>query len=206
MRIEFLLEEASAEAALRNLLPRMVGQSHEFGLHVFNGKNNLLSRLPRVLKGYRSWLPKDSRILVLIDEDRQDCHALKARIETAATQAGFLTKTVSGARRSFQVLNRLAVEELEAWFLGDIEALVTAYPRVPKTLGCKRGYKNPDGITGGTWEALERVLMKAGYYPTGLSKIEAARNISKHMDPERNMSKSFKVFKEGLQALLRQPT
>jgi len=31
---------------------------------------------------------------------------------------------------NFQVLNRLAVEELESWFLGDVEALHAAYPHV----------------------------------------------------------------------------
>lgn len=50
----------------------------------------------------------------------------------------------------FQVLNRLAIEELEAWFFGDVAALHSAYPRVPSTLGRRSRYRDPDAIRGGT--------------------------------------------------------
>ena len=59
-------------------------------------------------------------------------------------------------------------------------------------------YRDPDAITGGTWEALERLLQKAGYFKTGLRKIEAARSIAAHMDPTRNTSQSFQVFRSAL--------
>ena len=58
----------------------------------------------------------------------------------------------------FQVLNRIAIEELEAWFFGDVQALNQAYPKTPKTLGHKSRYKDPDSIKGGTWESMEREL------------------------------------------------
>ena len=99
---------------------------------------------------------------------------------------------------NFQVLNRLAIEELEAWFFGDIEALNAAYPRISLNLGNKAKYRDPDSIAGGTWEALERELKRVGYYSGGLSKISAAREISLHMVPERNRSHSFQVFRRGL--------
>jgi hypothetical protein len=70
------------------------------------------------------------------------------------------------------------------------------------TLGKKEKYRNPDRIKGGTWEALERVLQRYGYYSAGLPKIEVARNISQHMMPKRNSSKSFNTFKSGLEALI----
>jgi hypothetical protein len=44
-------------------------------------------------------------------------------------------------------------------------------------------------------------LRRAGYYPGGLPKIEVARNISEHMDPDRNTSRSFQVFREALGSL-----
>ena len=62
-------------------------------------------------------------------------------------------------------------------------------------------FHNPDAIAGGTWEALERVLKKSGYYPSGMPKVETARNISKYMEPHRNISKSFQVFRDALQEL-----
>lgn len=173
MQIEFLVEERSAEAALRNLLPKMLRAGHVFNVRVFDGKTDLLSKLPSRLRGYRGWLPRDSCIVVLVDEDREDCRELKDRLENDAAQAKLLTKTAAHGRRRFQVVNRLAVEELEAWFFGNVQALARAYPRVPRTLGQKAKYRNPDAIAGGTWEALERVLKNAGYYSAGLPKIEA---------------------------------
>ena len=199
MNIEFLIEEESAEAALHNLLPKILPSNVTFRLHNFRGKQNLLLQLPNRLKGYGPWLPPDWRIVVLIDEDREDCKQLKERLERMASEAGLVTKSQG---RKFQVLNRIAVEELEAWFFGDIIALNAAYPKTPVTLAHKKNYREPDAIKGGTWEALERVLQTAGYYLGGLPKIEVARNISQFMEPGRNRSQSFQVFKTGLHELI----
>lgn len=204
MHLEILVEEPSAEAALLNLLPPILGGRVSFAIRTFQGKKDLFARLPDRLRGYRATLPPpECRIIVLVDEDRSDCMELKARLEEIAKKAGFLTKTAARRGRKFQVVNRLAIEELEAWFFGDVKALVHAYPGVPGSLGKKAAYRNPDAIEGGTWEALERVLRKAGYYPGGLPKIEVAKMISVHMDPERNTSQSFRVFCEGVRALIR---
>lgn len=202
MHIEFLVEEASAEAALANLLPRMLGPGHTFGIHAHQGKSDLLARLPGKLRGYRSWLPSDWRIVVLIDEDREDCARLKGRLEQAAREAGLTTKSAPGSDGRFCVLNRLAVEELEAWFLGDVAALVATFPRLPSTLDHMARFRDPDAVPGGTWEALERVLQKAGYYPGGLPRVEFARRVSRYMDPQRNRSRSFRVFRQGLSEVL----
>jgi len=114
-----------------------------------------------------------------------------------------VTKSACRGNGPFQVVNRLAIEELESWFLGDIDALIEAYPKVPRTLGQKSRYRDPDAVTGGTWEALEHILKRAGYYPTGLPKVETARSISRYLVPHRNHSKSFQVFTEGLNALIK---
>ena len=106
------------------------------------------------------------------------------------------------ANQTFQILNRLAIEELEAWFFGDIEALVQAYPRVSPTLNRRRGYRDPDAIKGGTWEALERVLKRAGYFPSGMPKIAVARTVSTFMNPDHNSSRSFQVFRDGIRGIL----
>lgn len=202
MHIEFLVEEQSAEAALVNLVPKIVGSETSFKIISFQGKPDLLAKLPQRLRGYRQWIPDDWRIVVLVDVDNEDCLILKERLERVATDSGFLTKTAAGRDR-FQVLNRLAVEELEAWFIGDEEAIRTAYPRVARNLAQKERYRDPDAIAGGTWEALERLLRKGGYFPGGLGKVTAARTISLHMVPERNRSRSFQVFREGLLELVR---
>ena len=200
MHIEFLLEEPSAEAFLAGFLPKIVPTSTTWKLIPFQGKMDLLAKLERRLKGYADWLPDDWRIVVLVDEDRADCAELKAKLDAAAKAAGLGTKS-SPNRGSFTVLNRIAVEELEAWFIGDVGAIREAYPRVPASLGSQAQFRDPDAVAGGTWEALERVLKKAGYFPGGLGKIELARTMGRTMASEGNRSRSFQCFIEGLAAL-----
>jgi hypothetical protein len=203
MHLEFLVEETSAEAVLQNIVPKVVGQTISFRIHPFQGKSDLLKKLPARLKGYKNWIPKDWRIVVLVDRDREDCRQLKAKMEMVAQRVGFKTKSMSPGSSNFQVLNRLAIEELEAWFFGDIAAVHSAFLRIPINLGGRANYRDPDAIPGGTWEALERVFKRAGYYREGLNKLAAARAISLHMDPERNRSHSFQVFREGLKDTIR---
>jgi hypothetical protein len=100
------------------------------------------------------------------------------------------------------VVNRIAVEELEAWFFGDATAIMQAYPGIPASLPQKAKYREPDAIAGGTWEALERVLQRAGYFKGGLAKIEAARSIARKMDPQQNRSISFRCFRDALLTVL----
>lgn len=201
MHVEFLVEELSLKIALDNLLPKILPGNEEitFHIHEFKGKQNLLDKLPKRLRGYQKWLPDDWRIAVLIDEDRQDCIALKKQLETLAKESGFVTKTAAGNDRQFQVLNRIVIEELEAWFFGDIEAICGAYPKISANLATKAKYREPDAIAGGTWEALERELRV--YYPGGLNKLMVARDISQYMEPSRNRSKSFQAFVDGLSKL-----
>ena len=59
-------------------------------------------------------------------------------------------------------------------------------------------YRSPHAIKGGTWETFERVMKAAGYFKTGLRKIEAARAVAAHMDPSRNTSPSFQVLRVAL--------
>jgi hypothetical protein len=202
MHIEFFVEESSAEAALNNLAPAILGPDVTFQVHPYNGKPDLLAKLPDRLRGYRPWLPAVWRIVVLLDADEADCRQLKARLETIARAAGLTTRSAAGGAQ-FQVLNRLAVQELEAWFFGDVEALCAAYPRLDPNLAKRSRYRNPDAIAGGAWEALERELQRVGCAPGGLAKVATARAVSARMQPERNRSHSFQVFRHGLLELIR---
>jgi hypothetical protein len=199
MHIKFFLEEPSAEEALKYILPKVLADDVSYEFHISEGKGDLLNNLPTLLKGHQ-WIPDDWRIIVLIDEDRKDCHALKAYLEKAAHEAGFVTKSSSAPNGDFQVVNRLAIEELEAWFFGDVEAMHAAYPRIPINLQSKAKYRNPDAIRGGTYEALEHLLIQSNYYQERVHKPTVAQNIAQHMEPSRNISKSFQVFVDGLKA------
>ncbi len=195
------VEEYSMEAALGILLPKMLGDM-EFQIIRFQCKDDLLKNLPRRLRGYRHWLPQDWSILVLVDRDADDCAELKRQLEDHARAAGFQTKTMSASGQHFEVTNRIVIEELESWYFGDWSAVQSAYPRVNSRIPQQAPYRNPDDIKGGTCEALERILVRAGYFSTGLRKVECAREIAQCMDLQQNRSHSFNVFSKAIQTIL----
>lgn len=96
------------------------------------------------------------------------------------------------------MVSRIAIEELEAWYFGDWEAVCQAYPRVPPSVPERRGYRDPDSIQSGTCEAFERILKKHRYLRTGLRKIEVAAAIAPYINPTRNRSRSFRAFLDAL--------
>lgn len=198
--VEVLVEELSMEAALILLLPKILGDV-SFSIHTHQGKLDLLQSLPKRLAGYAKWIPTTYRIVVVVDQDNDDCKQLKETLEKAAKDAGLVTKSNSDGK-TWVVLNRIAVEELEAWYFGDWEAVAAAYVGVPPTIPSKAKYRNPDAIRGGTWEAFERVGQQAGYFGGGLPKVEVAMAVATHMVPNRNRSTSFKVLHAGLLAML----
>jgi hypothetical protein len=189
MHLELLVEDRSTEAALSALVPEIVPDA-TFRIHPHGGKRELLGRLPGRLRGYARSRTPEMRIVIVIDEDREDCLRLKRRIATEARRAGIHAIT----------LVRIAVEELEAWFLGDEGAVVACFPRVTPFAG-RRGFRDPDAVAGGTWEALERLLQQAGEYPAGLLKIDAATRIAALMNVDANRLRSFCAFRDGLRRL-----
>lgn len=201
MHLEIFVEEESAEAALRYLLPKILAPAIiTFEIYRYQGKMDLLTQLPKRLRAYHHWLPEDWRVVVLLDRDQEDCRELKQKLEDIAQTAGLTTRSHPAASGDFQVINRIAIEELEACFFGDVEALAQAYARISPTLAKRARFRDPDNIAGGTWEALERLLRVD--YPGGLPKTEVARTIAEYMEPARNRSRSFQVFRQALIALL----
>ena len=184
------------EAFLRGILPRVLGDI-SFEVYPSQCKEDLLERLPERLQGYAGWLPDSWRVVIMVDRNGDDCHDLKQRLEDMADEVGLSTRTEAGGQ-PYSVINRIVIEELEAWYFGDWEAVRQAYPRVPPNVPMQAKYRDPDGILGGTWEAFERVLKRAGYFEGGLRKIEAAKMIAQHAEPGRNRSRSFSVFHNTL--------
>jgi len=193
---ELLVEEPSMEAFLRAYLPRLLPHGCTFDVHPFQGKPDLLAKLEARLRGYAAWLPNDWRIVVVVDRDDDDCLSLKGTLEAIAKKTGLRTRSVSGAS-AWQLVNRIAIEELESWYFGDWEAVRKAFPRVALTIPNRKKYRDPDTI-GGAWEAFERVMQDHGYFKSGLAKIESARRIGTFFDSDRCRSKSFQVFREAL--------
>jgi hypothetical protein len=194
--IEVLVEEPSMEVALRTLMPKLVGRT-SFEVYSYQGKEDLLTCLPQRLKAYAQWIPATWRILVIVDRDDDDCMKLKAKLETSAREAKLKTRSAAG-RKPYVVVNRIVIEELEAWYFGDWDAVRKSYPRVDLNIPKKSSYRNPDAIAGGTWQALERIFKQVGYFTQGLPKVEVARSVAAHMSPERNTSRSFQVLRDAL--------
>ena len=185
------------EAFLKTLLPRMLPDGSTFDLRVFGGKADLLGKLDQRLRAYRRWLPPDWRLVVMLDRDNDDCHELKAQLEESATNAGLRTRSQTGAS-AWQLVNRIVIEELEAWYFGDWDAVRAAYPGVNPGVPRRSGYRDPDDIRGGTWEAFERILKRHGYFTTGLRKIEAAQAVAAHIAVDENRSRSFAHFRDAI--------
>ena len=185
------------ERFLQVALPRMIPDHCSVGIHAFRNKQDLLRKIRNRLRGYQHWIPPNWRIVVLVDRDDQDCHALKADLEAAADAANLRTRS-QAASGVWRIANRIVIEELEAWYFGDWEAVRQAYPRVSANIPRRARFRDPDAIKGGTWEAFERVMKKHGYFTTGLRKVEAAESIAAHIDPDRNRSRSFSVFRRAL--------
>jgi hypothetical protein len=204
MNFEIYVEEPSAEAAMFILMPRIIGADHSYRVYNLGDKSRLKRELPKRLQSYRGMAMDQIRIVALIDRDGDDCVALKAELEDMAAKAHLPTRANRSLNKVIPVMDtRIIIEELEAWFIGDVPALKAAYPKVPATLDKQAAFRNPDAVAGGTWEALERQLQKNGYHLGGLAKIKLARDVAPHMDPERNRSSSFRRFRDALRELAR---
>lgn len=204
MHFEVYVEEPSAEVALGVLIPRIVGEGHTQRIYNLHDKRTLLRELPGRLQSYRHAPMEDVRIVALIDRDQDDCAALKDEMERMAAAAHLTTRSASHPGSRKPVMDtRIAIEELEAWFLGDVPALRVPYPKIPVGLDRQATFRDPDAVAGGTWEALERAMQRHGYHAGGLAKIRLAREVAPHMDPERNRSESFCRFRDALRELAR---
>ena len=156
----------------------------------------MLNHLPMLLRGYgRSLRLGHGCVVVVVDLDTEDCVAFKQE----------LLGVLATCRPPPTTLFRIAIEESEAWLLGDRDAVKAAYPKAKDPV--LSGYKQ-DSICG-TWEVLADAvhpggsaqLKNVGYPTAGKAKCEWARRITPHMDVNRNRSKSFQVFRDGVKGL-----
>ncbi len=210
MHFEVLVEDSSGRAALDVLLRKILPGEHTWRTTPYKGlgripknlrprqdpaKRQLLAQLPRLLRGYGRSLWPDSALIVVVDLDRRDCLDFKRE----------LLDVLESVDPRPTALFRIAIEETEAWLLGDRSAVLTAYPRARTAV--LDSYV-PDSICG-TWVMLadavqrggSRALKKAGWQAIGAAKHEWAERISPHVDVDRNQSTSFQTFRRGLQRL-----
>ncbi len=213
MHIEVLVEDSSGATLIDALMPRIlgpIGQPHTWKIHRYKGighipkdlkrttdpaKRALLNRLPRLLHGYGKTAGIDA-VVVVVDNDGRDCKKFLAELNGLLQQCNPAPKT----------LFRLAIEEMEAWLLGDRQALLAAYPRAKKNILSR--YQQ-DSICG-TWELLadavypggHAAIRTAGWPLPGQLKHEWVEKIAPHMNIHGNASHSFGKFRDGLRRLI----
>lgn len=199
--LELLVEEESAAMALRPLLSRIFqGESVRTGIRQFQGKPDLLKKLPERLRGYATARRRgeDVRVVVLVDLDNDDCKSLKARLDSLARAAGLVARGDREFNDPFHVLNRIAIRELESWYFGDWPAVQAAFPKVLQEV--PRAYKgNPDAASGKCSDAFEKILRDHGVRMS--SKPEWGRRVGPHLNTSGNRSPSFNSFVTGVREI-----
>lgn len=181
--LAFLLEEPSARALLEGLLPRLLpGESVHPRFLVLEGKQDLEASIARKL---RSWNAPSTAFVILRDQDSDHCTTLKAKLRELAAQSG-----------KSEVLVRVACHELEAWALGDWQAVAEAHanPKLAKH-DLAALYADPDKLHNPFAELRKHVRE--------YQKVDGARRLGRLLMPERNRSTSFRVFCEGVVRLAR---
>ena len=160
MHFEVLVEDQSGKKTLDVLIPKIIGDQHTFKVHAYRGigripKNLahggninsqlLLNKLPmlltaygRTFSGYPDSYP--ASVLVVCDLDNKCLKAFRRE----------LFDVLDSCNPKPETRFCIAIEEGEAWLLGDLVAIKTAYPKAKNNV--LNGYIN-DSICG-TWELL----------------------------------------------------
>ena len=212
MHFEILVEDQSGKKALDILVPKLIGTADTFRVHPYKGvgrvptsmrdpseasKRILMDNLPKLLQGHgrnqagRRGFPETVILVCDLDE--------KCLKQFLFELNGILNRCDPKPETRFCI----AIEEGEAWFLGDIEAVKAAYPRAKDEV--LRSYRN-DSICG-TWERLADAvcpggalsLSARGWQAIGAEKTKWAEQIAPYMNVQKNNSPSFRYFVDKIQ-------
>lgn len=174
-RLVFLLEEYSMKVLLEALLPRFFPDL-QFLCVPHEGKQDLEKSVPRKL---RAWNEPGVRFVVVRDNDGADCRALKSSLVALCAQG-----------RREDTLVRIACQELEAWYLGDADALAEGFrDEKLRALAAKERYRDPDAVVQPA-KALEELI-------PSFQKVSGARTMGPLLR-HANGSRSFKAFLDGV--------
>lgn len=177
-RVVFLLEEYSMKALLDGLLPRLF--PHLLFLCVpHDGKSDLEKSIPRKL---RAWREPGVRFVVVRDNDRGDCLALKDRLVDLCS-----------VRPQGDVMIRIVCQELEAWYIGEPDALAEAFEKesLRRKVGARSRFGQPDTVPYPARE-LAKLIPR-------FQKVSGARLLADHLTRERNRSPSFHAMMDGIE-------
>jgi len=189
------VEERSMQIVLEYVLPKLLPPGTKYNIIDFKGKGNLLKKLESRLKALAGD-PK-VRVIVLIDQDDDDCKELKALMEAAAKSARMETTASTKRATVWQVANRIVVKCLESWYCSDPKALSIAFPKLP--------FKRLSMLLKKTWptdKELQQALRSEGYCRDALPKIELAQKLGPLLDPERESpNTSYTLFVDTVKSI-----
>lgn len=210
MHFQFLVEDYSGAILVDKVMQKLSEEAKfTFDIKSFKGiggfkgsgsvkdikTNKLLTDLPQYLRAFDNSLQGiEACVIVVLDNDTRDTHLFEQELEIQAQRAMI----------SIDHVFCVAVEEMEAWLLGDEKALFSAYPFARDSK-----YKEyvQDSICG-TWEFLADIVFKGGlkkfkkecptYREVGRYKAEWAEQIGGHLNLSNNKSPSFQYFISAL--------
>ena len=162
---------------LDGLLPRLF-PGLNFRCVPHEGKQDLERSVPRKL---RAWREPGVRFVVLRDNDGGDCHVLKQHLRGLCEQ---------GCRADSLI--RIACQELEAWYLGEPDALADAYAKENlRGIGRRARFRDPDAVVSPSTE-VRRLVPE-------FQKTGGARRMAVHLSRQRNRSASFQALIQGIE-------
>lgn len=212
MYFQFLIEDRSTEILVHHIMKKIqrlypdkeilydskafagIGHLRTTGNVMERKGGNLLNNLQMYLKAFDKTLRNmgnQAAIIVVLDNDQREPEEFRRQLEQVAINSLLLTHYIYA----------IAVKEMEAWLLGDEEAIWQAYPNA------RRGYLKEyqqDTICD-TWQVLANMLYsdglkhlqkKAGskYTEIGKMKCEWADKIGEFLNVKQNKSPSFQYF------------
>lgn len=210
MHFEILVEGQSELTTLSIIMPKIVGQYGEpntWKIHKHQGigslpddiarvnstDRSLLGQLPAKLRAYGEVNREDCTIIVMMDLDDRDKSVF-------TTELNVLTESVPQLSVEFC----FAIEELEAWFLADRQAISEGFETADFN---ELDSYQQDSICN-TWEVLAKIVapevLSLGKRSRQLlqQKVNWARKIAPLMNVQNNCSPSFMDFRDRLLAKL----
>lgn len=217
MHFQFLIEDMSGGILVKQIMSKLVAMCPNVtcdyktfrGIGGFQKKwdpsaaktQKLLNDLPTFLRAFDRSLNVrgyDASLIIVLDNDRNDPVKFRNELEELAEEQMI----------SIDHVFCIAVEEIEAWLLGDRNAILRAYPNARTSL--LNEYEQ-DSICG-TWEKLAGAIYPGGfpkfkkenktYQDIGKMKCEWAEKIGEHMDIRNNCSPSFQYFVTAIEERL----
>ena len=166
-------------ALLERLLPRLFPNLEFLCVH-HEGKQDLEKSVPRKL---RAWREPGVHFVVVRDNDGGDCARTKLRLLDLCAQ-----------RERQRFLVRIACQEVEAWYLGEPDALAEAFNDDGlRRIGRRARYRNPDAVIQPARELSKLV--------PAFQKVSGARRMALRLSRERNQSPSFHALVDGVERI-----